>query len=124
MGSLSGEHTQAQLYCPRIREHVTPQTRFLQVEEVVALHSILGDGFELLSGLPADALADEFPDPAELAAAGPADGEQLQCRLRVFVDVPAGYRLQVWLFMQPDFHASLSVHKHIGSYTSFLLCVR
>ena len=84
--------------CVSLYEHeATQKHMLLQVEEVVALHSILGDGFELLSGLPADALADEFPDPAELAAVGPADGEQLECRLRVYVDVPAGYRLQVQL---------------------------
>ena len=69
---------------------------------MVALHSILGDSFELLSGLPAHALAEEFPDPGELAAAGPAAGEQLQCRLRVYVDVPANYRLQVRLIDSPS----------------------
>ena len=91
---------------------VTPQTCSLQVEEVVALHSILGDSFELLSGLPVDALADEYPDPAELAAAGPADGELLECRLRVFVDVPAGYRLQVWLVP-----SHLLLHRFQASHT-------
>ena len=67
------------------------------MEEMVALRSILGDSFELLSGPPADALADEYPDPAELAAAGPVEGEHVECKLRIFVDVPSDYRLRVQL---------------------------
>lgn len=96
-GSLSGAGWAGAGTVSAHQPSVIPRLCPSQVEEVVALHSILGDSFELLSGLPADALADEFPDPAELAAAGPADGELLECRLRVYVDVPAGYRLQVYL---------------------------
>ena len=68
----------------------------LQVEEVVALRSILGDSFQLLAGLPPDALDDDFPDPAELAGDGPVDGMQLECQLQIYVDVPSDYSLQVW----------------------------
>ena len=65
------------------------------MEEAVALRAIFGDSFTLVAGLPHGALDSDTPDPGELAAKGPVRGSRLECQLQVFVDVPAGYRLEV-----------------------------
>ena len=66
------------------------------MEEAVALRAIFGDSFTLVAGLPPDVLDSDIPDPGELAAQGPVHGSRLECQLHVFVDVPVGFRLQVW----------------------------
>ncbi len=65
------------------------------MEEAVALRAIFGDSFTLVAGLPPGALDCDASDPGALATEGPVRGRRLECRLQVFVDVPAGYRLQV-----------------------------